>query len=412
MSARRLVLSCGALTGTFAAGYGVMFTVLDDFRNEYGISPGWLGAVVAVGFFTSFLAQVLIAPMADRGHAKRLVMLGILAEVVGLVLMAVGTTVTVMIVARLVMGLGAGMALPALRRIVIVADPANLGGNVGTLLAADVAGFAAGPLLSVLLLDPFGIGAPFLAIAAVTAAFAPLVARLPVAEGGARGAAGDEVHADGALVAGRPAEPRFAFDLLRHRPYVSAVCIGSGVFYMIGAFDALWAIVLDDLGTADWIANLGIVLFAVPMFFLGSVGGRLAQRVGPFRVGTLGLFAGACFLVAYGSAPSGMVIFAVSMVHAISDGLTVSSAGVAVGLVAPADRQAGAQGLLGGAQTLTGGVAALVAGWLYDAYGRGVSYGVATAVMLCLVVAARWLAGPAYHDRRPLGEPVEVVATH
>jgi MFS family permease len=391
---RRLVLACGALTATFAAGYGVMFTVLDDFRDDYGISAGALGAVVAVGFFTSFLAQVLIAPLADRGYAKRLVLLGIVAEVIGLLVMAVGTDVAVLLAARVVMGLGAGTALPSLRRIVILSDPDNLGGNVGTLLAADVAGFATGPAISALLVGPFGIAAPFVVIAVVTAAFLPFVARIHIEE--RRVEAGSEA--------------RFAFDLLRNRPYVSALCMGSAVFFMIGTFDALWVIVLDDLGTAEWIANLGIVIFAVPMFFLGSVGGRLAQRVGPFRVGTLGLLAGAGFLMAYGQAPSGIVIFWVSIAHAISDGLTVSSAGVAVGLVAPAERQAGAQGLLGGTQTLTGGIAALMAGSMYDAHGRGVTYAIAAAVMVALVVAARWFAGDRFHDRSFAPEPERVPA--
>ena len=40
-------------------------------------------------------------------------------------------------------------------------------------------------------------------------------------------------------------------------------------------------------------------------------------------------------------------------VHGISDGITVSSTGVAVGLAAPRARQAGAQGMLGAAETLT-----------------------------------------------------------
>lgn len=383
MSSRRLVLPCGALTATFAAGYGVMFTVLDDFRDEYGISAGSLGAVVAIGFFTSFLAQVLIAPLADRGHAKRLVVIGIVAEVIGLVIMAFGTNVAVLLAARVVMGIGAGTALPSLRRIVIVSDPENLGGNVGTLLAADVAGFATGPAISAVLVGPFGIAAPFLVIAVVTALFLPFVARLHV----------EERHVDAG------SEARFAFDLLRNRPYVAALCMGSAVFFMIGTFDALWVIVLDDLNTAEWIANLGIVMFAVPMFFLGSIGGRLAQRVGPFRVGTIGLFAGACFLLAYGNAPSGIVIFWISMAHAICDGLTVSSAGVAVGLVAPPERQAGAQGLLGGIQTLTGGVAALIAGQLYDAQGRAVTYGVAACAMFALIIAARIFAGDRFHER-------------
>ena len=392
MPSRRLVLSCGALTATFAAGYGVMFTVLDDFQNEYGISTSALGAVVAVGFFTSFLAQVLVAPMADRGHAKRLVIIGIIAEVIGLAIMAVGQDVLTLMVARVVMGLGAGTALPSLRRIVIVSDHDNLGRNIGTLLAADVAGFAAGPAISSVLVGPYGIAAPFLVIAAVTLAFLPMIARVHV----------DERHVEAG------SEARFAFDLLRNRPYVAALCMGAGVFLMIGSFDALWVIMLDDLNTAEWIANLGIVLFAVPMFFLGSTGGRLAQRVGPFRTGTLGLLTGAFFLFAYGHAPSGIVIFWLSMVHAICDGLTVSSAGLAVGLVAPEERQAGAQGLLGGMQTLTGGIAALVAGWLYDAHGRAVAFGVAAAAMLVLVAAARWFAGSSFNER-PAARVVETV---
>ncbi len=395
MQSRRLVLSWGALTATFAAGYGVMFTVLDDFRDEYGISARALGVVVAVGFFTSFLVQILVAPMADRGHARRLVFIGIVAEVVGLLIMAVGKDVYVLAAARVVMGVGAGAALPAVRRIVILSDRDNLGSNVGTLLAADVAGFATGPAISAVLVGPFGIAAPFLVIAVVTVGFIPMIMRVHV----------DERQVDVG------SEARFAFDLLRSRPYVAALCMGAAVFFMIGTFDALWVIVLDDLETAEWIANLGIVMFAVPMFFLGSIGGRLAQRVGPFRVGTIGLLAGAMFLVLYGNAPSGIVIFWISMVHAICDGLTVSSSGVAVGLVAPPERQAGAQGLLGGVQTLTGGIAALMAGWLYDVQGRAVAYGVAAGAMVLLIAGARWFAGSMFHERPVMVQPVDVIPT-
>ena len=75
------------------------------------------------------------------------------------------------------------------------------------------------------------------------------------------------------------------------------------------------------------------------------------------------------------------MMFAVAMFHSISDGFTISSAGVAVGMVAPTDRQAGAQGLLGGVQTLTGGIAALGAGALYDGSGRTVAYTVCAVAM-------------------------------
>ncbi len=383
MRQSRLIVSLSVLTALFATGYGVMFTVLDDFRNEYGIAAASLGVVVAAGFFAGFLAQVLLAPLADRGHARRLVIIGTLANIAGLVMMAIGESVVALMAARIIMGLGAGTALPAIRRIVILAEPEHLGTNVGRLLAADVAGFAVGPAISAVLVGPFGIAAPFLLIAVATTCFLPVLTRIDV----------DESAADTTTSA------RFAFDLVRIRPVAAGIFLGAALMFMIGTFDALWVLVLDDLGTADWIANLGIVLFAVPLVVLGPRGGRLAQRVGPFRLGTIGLLIGAGFMALYGFLPSGLAIFAVSMFHAVGDGFTVSSTPVAMGMVAPAERQAGAQGLLGGTGTLAGGFAALLAGWLYDQHGRGVAYGVAALVMVAMVGAARLIVGPAWSTR-------------
>jgi hypothetical protein len=80
------------------------------------------------------------------------------------------------------------------------------------------------------------------------------------------------------------------------------------------------------------------------------------------------------------------------MVHALSDGLTVSSTGIAVGLVVPAERQAGAQGVLGGLQTLAAGTVAIVTGVIYDHAGRTAAYSVAASLMVLLVAAGAWLA--------------------
>ncbi len=380
MKGDRRLLVFGVLTGTFSAGYGVMFTMLDDFRDEYGIANGMLGAIISIGFFSSFFAQVFLAPLADRGYARRLVFLGTSLMLVSLVAMAFGTSAVVLLVARLVMGFGEGLGLPAIRRIVILASPDRLGSSVGSLLAANVTGFAIGPAISAILVGPFGIPAPFLLVAFCVAVCLPVVARVRVDESDRSSA----THA------------RFAFDLLRVQPYVGALCLGAAVFLMIGTFDALWVLVLDDLGTADWIANLGIVLFAVPLVLFGSIGGRLAQRVGPFRVGSIGLLSASVFMFLYGQLPSGVAMFAVSMVHAVGDGLTVSASGVAVGMVAPVERQAGAQGLLGGVQTLVGGIAALTAGLLYEHSGRGAAYTVAALAIVALALAGRFL-GRSHH---------------
>lgn len=390
------------MTAVLASGYGVMFTVLDDFRDDYGIAAQWLGVIVGVGFLASFIAQVFLAPIADRGHARKLVLAGLALNIVGLLGLAAGETLTILLIARFISGIGIGMAVPAVRRIVINADPEHLGNNVGLLLASDVSGFALGPAISALLVPTFGIPAPFLVICVATALCFPIILRVEIVEG----------------VMGAYPPRRFAFDLLGSRPMVAALMMGSCVFLMIGTFDAMWAIVLDDLDAGEWIANIGITIFALPIIFLGSYGGRLAQRVGPFRLGPLGLTLGAVFIFLYGLMPSGILMLAVGLVHAMSDGFTVSSAGVAVGMTAPPDRQASSQGMLGAAETLTGGISAPLAGFLYAAGGRTLAYSVAAALMVGLATASYYLAGPDYRSRRGrvtgelLPDPVSAVTGH
>jgi MFS family permease len=393
MRPKSMVLTFGLLISMLGAGYGVLFTMLDDYRDEYGISESALGAVIGLGFLSGFLSQILIAPLADRGYARRLVLAGMTINVCGLLVMAFSKTFVPLLAGRLVMGIGVGMAFPAIRRIVILAEPDRLGHNIGRLLAFDVGGFAAGPAISAALVGPFGIPAPFLVIAGATVVALPFVARVEVTE------------------AVDPPVQRFAFDLLRIRPFAGAVILASAVFLMIGAFDALWAVVLDDLNTNEWIANLGITLFALPLILLGSIGGRLAQRVGPFRVGTIGLLGGAFFMALYGVVPTGGAMFAVAMVHAVNDGLTVSSTGVAVAMVVPSERQAGAQGVLGGFETLTAGITAPIAGVLYEHAGRTAAYAVAAAAMVVLVAVGVTLARASWSIRGSEPRPLAVVAS-
>ena len=378
MPVQRLILTLQVATAILATSYGVMFTMLDDYRNEYGIAESGLGFVVAVGFFASFFSQIIIAPLADRGRAKQLLVLGFVLTVLGCLGLGFGSTLSVLLISRIVMGVGAGMALPALRRIVIVSDPENLGTNMGRLLSVDVAGFAIGPMISALTVGPLGIEAPFLLIGAAVVAVAAMLSRVTVPE---------TAHED------RPSE-RFAFDLLKIPPLTGAVLIGLALFLMIGTFDSLWAVMMDDFEAPTWMANAGVSFFVLPMILLGPLGGRLAQRVGPYKVGAIGMFFGAVFMSLYGILPGPSLMLGVFLLHTINDGLSVTSAGIAVGMAAPAERQAGAQGLLGGLQTLMGGVAASLAGWTYDSHGRATAFFVTAIVMVALVVTGLILAGP------------------
>ena len=114
----------------------------------------------------------------------------------------------------------------------------------------------------------------------------------------------------------------------------------------------------------------------------------------------------------YGVLPTAGAMFAVAMVHAVSDGLTVSSTGVAVGMVVPTERQAGAQGVLGGLQTLTAGVTAPIIGTLYEHAGRTTAYTVSAAMMVVLIVVGAVLARGSFALRGGVERRAERVGAH
>ena len=377
---KRTLYLLQAATALGGMGYGVMFTVLDDFRDKYGITEAQLGIIVGVGFITGFLSQILFAPLADKGHAKKLVMTGIVIEIVGTLFMAFGQAFLPLIIGRLLAGFGVGISEPALRRILILSDPERMGQNLGLIDSASVAGFTAGPIVSALTADTLGIAAPFLLVAMLLVVVAFGLFNLQFQE---------------ANIEDAPTQ-RLAFDMLRIRPLAGAIVIGLALFAMIGTFDAVWSVMMDDMKAPTWVANLGISLFAFPMIFLAPRGGRLTQKVGPFKASMTGLSIGAVCLVMYGTLWSPYPMLAIGIIHGVVDGLTITGGSAAVALVAPRERLASAQGLYGGLQTLTGGIAAVLAGTAYGIIGRATFIWCAGAMLLFIAIGA-WLAKDSLH---------------
>ena len=360
--------------------YGVMFTMLDDYRDTYGITESKLGLIVAAGFITGFLANVIIAPYADKGHAKKLVILGIVLEIIGCLTMAFGGSFLAFLLGRFLTGLGSGSSEPAVRRIIILSNPENMGRNLGLSVSAGVGGFALGPVISAATVDYFGLAAPFLIICALLILVFIGITRLSVNEADAADA---------------PAQ-RMAFDLLRIRPILGVTIIGLALFVMIGTFDSLWAVMMDDIDAPSWVASVGITIFALPMLFLAPVGGRMTQRVGPFKASIVGLSIAALFMTTYGMINSPYTMLGIGLLHGIVDGLTITGGSAAIALVAPKERLATAQGLYGGLQTLMGGVTAGIAGLSYEHIGRN-TFWVCTLVMFTMIGSGAFIARDHLH---------------
>jgi len=373
--------------GVLAAGYGVMFTMLDDWRSEYGIQETGLSMIIAIGFFTSFVAQLTIAPLADKGHARKLLSLGMLANAVGAVIMALGESLPAFLLGRFVMGLGAGIAIPAIKRIVIVSDRENIGRNLGRGVSIEVAGFAIGPVIAALTVDTFNLAAPFIIITALTMIFGIIISRLNISET----ALEDQT------------DERFALDLLKLRPVLGSILVGLALYVMIGVYDSLWVIMMDDLQAPNWVGNAGVALFGLPWIIFGTLGGKIAQRHGPLRVSAFGLGLGALYMTSYGFLSMPYLMLGIGLSQSILDSLTVTGIGIAVAQATPTERQAGASGLLGGMQTLTGGISAVAAGASYEHFGQAFAFSATGIVMALLVTSGCVLAGKKWLQKPSAG---------
>jgi MFS family permease len=370
--------------GVLASGYGVMFTMLDDWRAEFGIQETGLSMIIAVGFFTSFIAQLTIAPYADRGHARKLMTVGMAANAAGALIMAFGSSLPLFLLGRFVMGVGAGIAIPAIKRIVIVSDPENMGGNLGRGVSIEVGGFAIGPVIAALTVDSINLAAPFILIAALITVAGFIISRLNITE---------------TAVKDRT-EERFAIDLLKNHAVLGSILVGIALYVMIGVYDSLWVIMMDDLKAPHWVGNAGVALFGLPWIFFGALGGRIAQKHGPLRVSAFGLALGSLYMTSYGFMTMPYLMLGVGLTQSMLDSLTVTGIGVAVAQATPPERQAGASGLLGGMQTLMGGLAAMSAGTMYEHFGQKFAFtatGVAMAILVsvgCFLVGKKWLRKP------------------
>lgn len=357
------------ITGALSLGYGSILALLADLRDTYGFSEAQLGAITAAGFFAGFVAQMSLARQADRGHTALMVRGGITIAAVALLGCAIATEFWMFMLARLCLGLGSGCAGPAIRRIVILHAPDDVGANLGRAASWDVSGFVLGPLTAAVVAEAFGLRAPFIVLAVVQVVVLATTATLDL---------------DAAPSPGRTGSG----GLLRQRTMLSALAASIAFYTTIGAFDSVWSVLLRDRGAATWLIGLTLSLFGAPVIFLAPIAGRLAQRRGPLRMVALSLGVATACSFAYGVVEVVWVLLAISLVHAVADSFTMPGNQVAVALATPPHQLAAGQGLLGASGLATAGVVGLASGWVYEHAGPFTLFtATSTWMVVCIVVA-------------------------
>lgn len=371
---------------TLAAASSVVFPLLPELQDTYDLPTWGLGVISGTAFAVGLAVQVTVAGLADRGHAKALLLAGLgLAAGSGL-LFAAGTTLAVFTVARALGGVAVGMFVPAARAIAATVAPSAVAHQLGRLAAFELGGFVFGPVVGAAMAEVWGLRAPFLTFAGAAVAGLAVLAprRLPPLPPGTASST-----------------PSLA--LFRQRGVVVAALLALALFLPVGVYDALWARYLTDRGASTLFAGLSIALYGVPFVLLASTGGRVADRVGPVRAAVRSLWLIAPMTAAYGLLRAPALIAGVALFEAVAQAVAVPAAQAAMARACPPGRIAAGQGLAGATQLAGAAATAFVAAPLYGSAGpEAVFVGVATLIGVIGIVAWRLDAVGA---RSPAGVP-------
>jgi MFS family permease len=369
-------------------GVGAVFALLPDLQEEYDLPTAGLGLIGGASVLMAVAAQLSLARFADRGHTVRMLRSGLLCMIAGFVWMATANELWGFVASRALTGLGAGLFVPACRRVIVARDPARAGELLGRTTAVEVAGFVLGPPLAVGIATVLGLRAPF-ALAAV------LLASVGLLLGGVREPPLTRARTLGGVRV-----------LVRDPAVKAALLIGATVNLSVGAFEPVMAKQLRDGGASNGEIAFTLAMFGVPYVFLTAFGGRLADRHGPHRVGVLALAFTIPVVASLGFATSVIAICIIGVTRSVIDTVSTPAGITAMARSSPPEHLAAGQGLYGAVSYTMSGFAAIAAAPLYQVDGPRLLWLTLSVLMLvCVLSTARILRSGTVTLAAPGPEP-------
>ncbi|MBB3083765.1 MFS transporter [Geodermatophilus sabuli] len=377
-----------------ALGFGIVAPAIPLFARSFGVGTTAVGLAVSAFAFFRFVSAFGGGSLVERLGERVVLTLGLVTVAVTTGAAGLAGNFPLFLGLRAAGGVGSAMfTVAALSLLLRVSPPSHRGRAAATYQGGFILGGIAGPAAGGLLAElsprlPFLLYAGFLLVAGGVSL---LFLRSPAAPGlAAAPAAAPEPDAG-------PLPLRAAF---RSRVYLAALVVNLGVGWMLfGVRNSLVPLyVTEELGrTVTWAG-------------LGLLAGSLAQAVGLLRSGRLADAWGRRPSLVLGTAlatgatavlvlPPATWAFLLSMsVFGLAASLLSSVPAALVGDISPA-RGGRVVAVFQMSADLGGIVGPLAAGWLTDAAGFQVAFGVTTAVLGLGLVAA--LALPRSAGARP-----------
>lgn len=353
-----------------AAANSVVFASMSELQEQYLYADSALGLIAGTGFAMGLVVQLFVAPLADRGHGKKLIQVGLALAALGSVIFALGDSLAVFIFARGIVGASIGLTFPAVRALAAHLDDSRSAERLGAVAGMEIGGFVSGPLIGSLIIGPFGLDATFLLFGtlAVFALFVISPRKFPE-------------------LVSTTASQRLSFDLLRIRSVRVALILTLAVTFPTGMFDALWDRFLDDLGGNNAMTGLTFAVYGLPFIFFSARAGRLIDKRSPIAVVLWLAIPITLLTLIYGVIKNPWIILGIGLAEGFAQATVIPAALSAIAKAAPVGRASAAQGLSGAVNVFGQMIAAFIAPSIYGAYGAFVTFfAVASGIALLAAI--------------------------
>jgi MFS family permease len=340
-----------------ASANSVVFASMSELQEQYKYADSALGLIAGTGFAMGLLVQLFVAPLADRGHGKKLIQFGLGLAALGSIIFALGDSLFVFIIGRGIVGASIGLTFPAVRALAAHLDESRSAERLGAVAGMEIGGFVSGPLIGSLIIGPFGLDATFLLFGAlaVVALFIVSPRKFPELTSTAE-------------------SQRLSFDLMRIRSVRVALILTLAVTFPTGMFDALWDRFLDDLGGNNAMTGLTFAVYGLPFILFSARAGKLIDKRSPIAVVLWLIIPISLLTISYGVVKQPWVILGIGLVEGILQATMMPAALAAIAKAAPLGRASAAQGLSGAVNVFGQMVAAFIAPTIYGAYGAFVTF--------------------------------------
>jgi MFS family permease len=403
--ARLLVLFVTAFVDM--VGLTMIIPLLPFYATQLGASATWVGLLVSA--FS--VAQLAVAPgwgrFSDRYGRRPAILAGLLLTACAYVIFSFAGSVLVLLISRLVQGLGGGTIGVVQAYVADASPPEQRTKSLGWLSAVTSLGAVAGPAFGSVMIKIGGKGAPGLAAAALALLVAGFAARYLVES---RHPATTASHATPSSTSASQAISRVLSHW--HEPasrliWIYTICIGA--FY--GTIQIVPLLLMNRLGVTE--QNIGYFVM-----YLGGMGvvvrslllGRMLDLLGEARLSRLGIVLLAAGLGCTGLAAHGALFFLGFTLMPLGTAFLFPCVTGLLSRMVPGNER----GLYMGVQHTFGGVSRVIfpvaAGLLMDHFGLGVPFWMSGLLVLATLPFA-WALADSLRPETPATAAVLVVSS-